>query len=152
MATNSAYETVILPSWLRWALYLATIALFATGAVWLIAHYGMRPVSGDDLPHPAEPWILRVHGFAVMVGLFIYGSLLRAHMLKAWTLKRNRITGACVATVLVSLTVTGYMLYYVGGETSRPIISVAHWVIGLAIGALLPLHIWRGRRSQRAAR
>jgi len=25
-------------------------------------------------------------------------------------------------------------------------------VIGLAIGALLPLHIWQGRRSQRAVR
>jgi len=152
MANNRSYESVILPAWLRWCLYLATIVLFATGGVWLIAHYGMRPDGGDDLPHPAEPWILRLHGFAVMVGLFIYGSLLRAHMLKAWTLKRNRITGACVATVLALLTATGYMLYYVGGETSRPIISIAHWVIGLAIGALLPLHIWNGRRTQRAAR
>src|SRR3954451_21342462 len=152
MANNRSYESVILPAGLRWCLYLATIVLFATGGVWLIAHYGMRPDGGDDLPHPAEPWILRLHGFAVMVGLFIYGSLLRAHMLKAWTLKRNRITGACVATVLALLTATGYMLYYVGGEPSRPIISIAHWVIGLAIGALLPLHIWNVRRTQRAAR
>ena len=151
MANNRSYESVTLPAWLRWSLYLATIVLFATGGVWLIVRYGMRP-AGDDMPHPAEPWILRVHGFAVMVGLFIYGSLLRAHMLKAWALKRNRITGTCVATVLALLTMTGYMLYYVGGETSRPIISIAHWVIGLVIGALLPLHIWRGRRSQGAVR
>jgi hypothetical protein len=40
----------------------------------------------------------------------------------------------------------------VGGETTRPIVSVAHWVIGLAIGGLLPLHIWQGRRSRNARR
>ena len=145
-------ETIVLARWLRWTLYLTTTLLFATGGVWLVVHYGFTRKSVDDLPHPAEPWILRAHGLAMMVGLFVYGSLLRGHMLEAWSLRRNRITGALVATVLALLTLTGYMLYYVGGETTRPMISVAHWVIGLVIGGLLPLHIWQGRRSRDAWR
>jgi hypothetical protein len=149
---NRPDETIILPRWLRLALYLTTGVLFATGALWLMVRYGLRQGGVDDLPHPAEPWILRVHGFAMMVGLFVYGSLLRAHMVNAWKLRRNRTTGALVATVLALLTLTGYLLYYVGGETTRPIISVAHWATGIAIGVLLPLHIWRGRRDRSALR
>jgi len=149
---NRSGDTIILPRWLRWTLYLTTGVLFATGALWLVVRYGLRQGVADDLPHPAEPWILRVHGFAMMVGLFVYGSLLRAHMVNAWKLRRNRTTGALVATVLALLTLTGYLLYYVGGETTRPVISVAHWTTGLVIGGLLPFHIWRGRRDRSALR
>jgi hypothetical protein len=115
-----------------------------------VVHYGLRE-GPDDLPHPAEPWILRLHGLATMVALFVYGSLLRAHMINAWNLRRNRLTGACIATGLALLTATGYLLYYAGGETTRPLISIAHWAAGLAIGGLLPLHIWKGRRSAGAS-
>lgn len=149
--TNRSYETIILPRWLRWTLYLTTAVLFVTGGLWLIVHYGLKQSGAEDLPHPAEPWILRAHGLAMIVGLFVYGSLLRAHMINAWKLRRNRSTGLLVVTVLALLTITGYMLYYVGGETTRPIISVAHWTIGLVIGGLLPFHIWHGRRDRSVA-
>src|SRR4051812_26575451 len=117
---RKTYEAVRLPRWLRWTVYVASAALFISGALWLVVHYGLRK-GPDDFPHPTEPWILRVHGLATMVGLFVYGSLLRAHMINAWNLGRNRITGACIATGLVLLTATGYLLYYAGGETARPI-------------------------------
>ena len=39
-------------------------------------------------------------------------------------------------------------LYYFGGEQSRPIISAAHWIIGIAALPLLVLHIVSGRRSR----
>ena len=32
----------------------------------------------------------------------------------------------------------------------RPIISLVHWSIGLGLGAMLPLHIWLGRRRPKA--
>jgi hypothetical protein len=73
-------------------------------------------------------------------------------MVNAWKLRRNRTTGVLVATVLALLTLTGYLLYYVGGETTRPVISVAHWATGIVIGGLLPFHIWRGRRDRSALR
>ena len=147
-ASGSRLATIVLPAWLRWTIYVSTAALFITGVMWLVAHFGLRDAS-DDLPHPAEHWILRVHGFAMLVGLFVYGSLLRVHMIHAWTMRRNRVTGGIVSGVLLILTLTGYVLYY-GTETTRPVMSALHWVIGLAIGLLLPLHIWRGRKSRKA--
>jgi hypothetical protein len=145
-ASGSRLATIVLPAWLRWTIYASTAVLFITGVMWLVAHFGLRDAS-DDLPHPAEHWILRVHGFAMLVGLFVYGSLLRVHMINAWNMRRNRVTGGIVSCVLLILTLTGYVLYY-GTETTRPVMSALHWVIGLAISALLPFHIWRGRKSR----
>lgn len=145
-------ESILLPRWLRWSIYAITSILVVTGILWLAVRYGMRPPGEDDLPHPAEPWILRVHGLAMMVALFAYGTLLRSHIVNAWKLRRNRITGTAVATVMLALTVTGYMLYYVAGEAVRQVISVVHWAIGLGVVALLPLHVWSGRRDSKARR
>jgi hypothetical protein len=48
---------------------------------------------------------------------------------------------------LAFLTLTGYGLYYVAGEASRPVWSVLHWVAGLAVAVLFVLHIVIGRKS-----
>lgn len=145
---SRAVETIVLPRWLRWIVYGTTAVLFVTGALWLLVHYGLGRNPADDLPHPVEPWLLRVHGLAMMAGLFVYGALLRAHMVNAWKLQRNRATGILVAAVLGFLAVTGYMLYYASGETTRPVVSAAHWIVGLVVVVVLPLHIWRGRRRR----
>ncbi len=143
-------ETIILPRWLRWSIYATTAVLLLTGLLWVGVRYGIREGGAEGLPHPAEPWLLRIHGFAMMAGLFVYGSLLRAHMINAWRLRKNRVLGTSVTSVLAFLALTGYMLYYVSGEETRPVISVAHWVVGLTIGGLLPLHVWNGRRTRNA--
>lgn len=90
--------------------------------------------------------MLRLHGMAMMICLFLYGSLLRVHMIKAWHVRRNRTTGLIAVTTFLLLVLTGYLLYYAGDETSRPIISLAHWIVGLGVGAVLPFHIWYGRK------
>jgi hypothetical protein len=46
-----------------------------------------------------------------------------------------------VVAVLAALAVTGYALYYIAGEQSRPVRSSAHWIIGLAFPMLLIAHI-----------
>ena len=45
----------------------------------------------------------------------------------------------------VTLTLTGYLLYYVGAEATRELMSIAHWAVGLAVPLLTGLHVWRGR-------
>src|SRR6185436_10229362 len=101
-------EAIKLPRWLRLGVYTATVALFVSGTVWLVAHYALRK-TGDFGPvaHPLEPWTLRVHGFAVMVALFLYGSLLRMHIIKGWKAGKNRLTGTLVVGALLLLTVSG---------------------------------------------
>jgi hypothetical protein len=54
-----------------------------------------------------------------------------------------------MATVLIGLAATGYLLYYAGGETARALASVAHWLPGLALPIAGGWHAVAGRRSRR---
>jgi hypothetical protein len=51
---------------------------------------------------------------------------------------------------MLLLTVTGYLLYYAGGEESRAAISIAHWIAGLLVPALLAWHVLSGRSQTKA--
>ena len=137
------------PGHRRW-FHITAGVLFASGAVWVVFRYGLRqPGELGDTPHPGEPWALRVHGAAAMLFLIVLGSLIRTHIMHGWNLQRNRRTGVVMITTVTVLTVTGYALYYAGGEATRPLFSTLHWVLGLGCPALLFWHIWAGRRSAR---
>ena len=131
----------------RW-FYSASALLFGSGAAWLLFRYALRrPGEFGDLPHPGEPWSMRVHGGAAMLFLVMLGTLVRSHILHGWWLGRNRFAGVAMVTIMLLLTLTGYALYYAGGERIRPVISVLHWGIGIAVPAVLLWHILMGRRS-----
>ena len=123
-------------------------ALFLSGAMWI----GFDYFSGTNVEFSAhnpslQPWCLRVHGATAMMFLVILGSLLRGHVRGAWKLRRNRLTGAVLVAFNAALVLTGYGLYYAGGEELRPWISRIHWVAGLATPAVIAWHIWRGKIS-----
>jgi len=115
----------------------------------LIAHYllTMSGTVGDMLPHPSEPWWLKVHGAAAMGFLIALGSLLPGHISHAWQARRNHRSGVSTLTLISILVLTGYGLYYAGGEESRPWISLVHWLMGLIGAGVLPLHVYLGGRK-----
>jgi len=84
-----------------------------------------------------------------MAGLIVYGSLLPVHIRRAWSIRRNVVLGIGLVSVLLLLTITGYLLYYAGDENTRPFISAGHWILGLAVPALLVWHIVSGRARAR---
>jgi hypothetical protein len=145
-------DTIRLGSLQEGAVYLATAALVLSGAIWLVLHYFMAK-QGEFGPtvHPAESWMLRVHGAAAMAALIVYGSLLPIHIRRAWAIKRNLVLGVVVATCMLLLTLTGYLLYYAGSEQLRPIVSIAHWVPGLAAPLMLWWHVVAGRAAKAEA-
>ncbi|KVH46836.1 hypothetical protein WJ39_16245 [Burkholderia diffusa] len=129
------------------SLYGTAGMLTASGGVWLIAHYffASRGEFGD-MPTPIEPWMLRIHGAAMMGFLIVSGTLLPGHVRRAWEMRRNLGSGLTLATGVVWLILTGYGLYYAGGdEQVRSWISISHWAIGLAAACLLPLHVVLGK-------
>lgn len=141
-------DTIRLGSLQEGAVYLATAALVVSGAVWLVLHYFMaQPGQFGPMPHPVEPWMLRLHGAAAMAALIIYGSLLPIHIRRAWAVRRNVVLGIVVAACMLLLTITGYLLYYAGSEELRPLISAAHWIPGLAVPLLLVWHVLSGRKT-----
>lgn len=134
----------------KW-LYWSGTALFATGAVWLVFHYFLRG-HGDfgEVPHPLEVWWLRLHGACAMLMLIVLGSLLPLHVRRGWHQRKNLIPGCVVTGVALLLIVSGYALYYYGGEEARPWISAIHWIFGLGTPPLLVWHIASGRKTQAA--
>ncbi len=130
-------------------IYCTFGALFLTGALWLIFHYFVQ-VEGEFGPaiHPLEPWWMKLHGAAAMVLLFLLGTLLSSHMDSAWRIRRNLKTGIAFVSFNSILILTGYALYYFGGETTRPVISKLHWIVGLGAPIIVGIHVWRGRAAR----
>ena len=135
----------------RW-LYAVAGALLFSGVGWITAHYmlaGNGLVAGfefEGVPHPSELWWLRLHGASMIGFLVAFGALLPGHVARGWGRRRNRRSGIFMVAVVATLSLSGYGLYYLGDEATRPWISAVHWVIGLAAGAGLFLHVALGKR------
>ena len=135
----------------EWCVYATFAALVVTGCGWLLCHYVLAEAGEfGPLPHPLEGLWLQLHGAAGMIALVLFGSLLPSHMLRAWSSRRGRASGGTLAGLFMLLTVTGYGLYYVGGESLRQWISVVHWAVGLGIPVLLTAHVYTLRTKLRA--
>ena len=137
-----------LERWHRRCVYFSSAALFLSGAAWLLARHFLRPVGqfGETI-HPLEPWAMKLHGGAAMLMLFFLGSLMNAHIRRALKAGRNLATGWGMIVSMLVLILSGFGLYYVAGESDRPLWSVLHWVVGLAMAVLLVVHIVAGRRG-----
>jgi hypothetical protein len=75
-----------------------------------------------------------------MFALFFVGSLVNTHIRRALKARRNLYSGWSMIAALAALTLSGYALYYIASEHSRPIWSAAHWIAGLAFPLLLIVH------------
>jgi hypothetical protein len=126
--------------------YLSGAALLISGVGWLVGHYFL---AADGLPASSEPWWLRLHGAALIVFLVVFGALMPNHVVMGWRLRRNRRSGVFMFAVVALLTLTGYGLYYSGGDQQRAVISAVHWLIGLASALVLALHALLGKRNWR---
>ncbi|MFT5643624.1 MAG: hypothetical protein ACI83P_001171 [Janthinobacterium sp.] len=137
-----------LERWQRHALYACIAALTASGLLWLGAHYFMRPVTefGESVS-PFEPWAMKLHGAAAMALPFLLGTMLNSHIRRALRAARNTASGWTMVAALALLVASGYCLYYVAGETTRPVWSLTHWIVGIGFATGLPLHIALGRKA-----
>lgn len=137
-----------LPAWQRRAFYGVSAALVLSGVTWLAAHFFMRPVGEfGAVIHPLEPWSMKLHGAAAMLALWLVGAMLHLHIRRGLNLRRNLVAGWSMISLLALLALTGYALYYIAGEQSRPAWSVIHWVAGLLFPGLVWLHVSTGRKA-----
>lgn len=138
-----------MPDWQRLAVYGATALLLLSGGLWLLLHhYGAVEGEFGASPSPWEHPTLAVHGAAAMAFLFLFGSLLPVHVMRGLALHRNRLTGFALLVLNGLLALSGYGLYYAGGDQLRAAISLLHWLPGLLLAALLVVHIVIGRRQR----
>jgi hypothetical protein len=137
-----------LPRWARWWVYATSAGLLATGALWLLFHHFVRREGAfGPEAHPLEHTWLTLHGAAAFLALWALGLIWMGHVRRGWSGPRNRKNGRTLTVMVVALTLSGWGLYYLGDADWRENLALAHWILGLVAGAWLPLHIWRGRRS-----
>lgn len=138
----------------KWQIRLVVsggLALWASGALWLWLHY-FGQTKGEFGPetNPLEPWMMRIHGAAMIAALIALGSLLVVHVWRGWLYRAHRVHGAILLSLVALLTVSGYLLYYASDEWGRPQISIVHWIIGLVMPAAFTWHYIAGRRLRRS--
>jgi len=117
----------------RLALYVIGAGTWLSGALWLLFHFVfVRQGEFGPETHPLEPGVLALHGGFSFAAIWLFGLLWADHITPAWPAARRRLSGGVLAGLLASLTISGYLLYYAGSDTARPIISTLHWTVGLA--------------------
>jgi hypothetical protein len=137
----------------RWALYVIGIGVWLTGGLWLLVHYFyVVPGEFGAQNSPFEPWWLRLHGAFSFAAIWVFGLLWGAHVTKLWPSLRRRWSGGVMTAIFAWLIVSGYLLYYLGNETLRALVSIGHWGIGLLSPVFFLFHrlTLRKRRARQA--
>jgi hypothetical protein len=119
----------------RRLLYAVLGVLLATGGYWALVHYLGFP------SYPGEALLMKVHGAAAMAALIMVGGLLYTHVPTGWSERRSRASGGTMLATCGLLAVTGYLLYYAGGETARAVTSYVHLAVGVALPIALAVHL-----------
>lgn len=137
----------------RWQIRLLAWSggiLWLTGVAWLVLHHYLQH-EGEFGPetNPLEPWMLRVHGLALIGALLGVGSLLVVHVWRGWHYRSQRVVGAALLAVTTILVTTGYLLYYASDDWGRGTISAIHWIVGIGSPAIFGWHYVGGRRLGR---
>lgn len=134
----------------RRGLYAAIAFAWGSGT----AFYCLRrwfQVEGEFGPQ-AHPWqhsILSLHGAAAFVMLMAIGAMALSHIPSGWRTRRSRAHGVMLACAASVMAITAWALYYLSQKTTRDWIAWLHLCFGLALPALLMLHIHLGRRSRK---
>jgi hypothetical protein len=134
-----------LARWHEWSIYLLFGALLVSGVGWLMLDKWVR-VAGDFGPehHPAQHDLIIIHGIAAYLFLLALGALVPVHVKSGWAMRRNRLSGVAIASLLGVAVLTALGLYYIGGEEARGFSSLLHWVVGLIALPALVIHVVRG--------
>ena len=111
---------------MRALIYVALLALLATGLLWKL-----------DMDRAL---LMKIHGAAAMAGMVLLGALLARHVPCGWKKRASRISGAALLTALLLLVLSGYGLYYAGNESLRAFASQTHFWIGVALAGLFAAH------------
>jgi hypothetical protein len=134
-----------LPVWQRLGLLGAVGAVWVTGVVWWGARsFGRREGPFGLENHWGEFPARAAHGFAALLFLLAVGSLIPFHFRAGWLTGTKRPSSLFLVTVSLVLVLTGWGLYYAGGDVFRQGLSWTHTLLGVLI---LPLFLIHARRK-----
>ena len=136
----------------RLSVYVVGMGLWATGGLWLLLHYFFQlETPFGPTPHPLEFWSRAVHGAFGFAALWLFGMMWGTHVVEGWRSLRRRWSGAAMFAIFAWLVLSGYLLYYLGGEQTLSVTTVLHWSIGLLCPLPFMLHRFAGSTAKRVA-
>jgi hypothetical protein len=122
--------------------------LWVSGCSWLVVHYFFPTVTDfGPAPNPWEPVLLHIHGWAAVCGVFLLGWITAEHISDRWRRSRNRVTGISLAGFALTLTLSGYALYYTT-DRLHDVAATTHEALGVAVVIIALLH-WKRSSSNR---
>jgi len=125
---------------------LISVIVTISGFVWLYFDFFVRVETEYSLQvHPMQNIFLIMHGTSSLIFLILLGSVLPIHVLKAWKIKNNRLSGGFFLLLFTILILTGIGLFYSAVEDNRRILSIMHWIIGILFPIFFVIHIYFGK-------
>lgn len=123
-----------MPPWQRYFVLIGMFCCSLTGTAYLLGHEFQiqRTFLGT---HAVLAW----HGVAAMLASIALGSILPFHLKAGLKSKRNLLSGLSQLGFLITLIITGALLYY-GPAELRESVVLTHWLIGLVFFAIFLLH------------
>ena len=138
----------------KWCIYLASAGVWLTGIVWLLYHYFFRTTDSYGFARalPGEHYALVAHAAFGFAAIWFFGVLWPVHVKGSWRVRIRRGTGGTLFAFTLWLTLTGFLLYYLGSDFWRHADSLAHWIVGIAGVAPFAVHLLtRAPRNESAA-
>jgi hypothetical protein len=123
-----------MPHWQKWFVTLGMLTCSVTGSLYLLGHD-----LGLGRAYLGTHKLLASHGIAAILATMALGSVLPFHLKAGFKSKTNFISGFGQLSALVTLILTGALLYY-GPESIRETTIYTHWIIGLLFFGLFLLH------------
>jgi hypothetical protein len=123
-----------MPGWQRTFVITGMLACSITGSAYLLGQEFQieRALLGNHL-------VLAGHGLTAMLVSIALGSALPFHLKAGYQSKRKRFSGFTQLGFLLTLIVTGGMLYYGPADLREPT-SQLHWLTGLVFFAIFIFH------------
>ena len=133
-----------LPLWHRGILIFSVVGVWGTGVLWLCLHYfGKHDGPFGVEFHGGEMPIRAAHGFIVLVFLIAFGTLVPFHFRAGWMAGTRFRSSLPLIAVTLILILTGWGLYYAGGESLRQGLHFSHSLLGVLLLPLFLIHAWR---------
>ena len=123
-----------MPAWQRSFVIGGMLACSITGSLYLLGHEFQIQRSTLGAHN-----MLALHGITAMLATIALGTVLPFHLKSGIKSGRKMISGFSQAGFLLTLVITGALLYY-GPEEIREVVIHTHWIVGLLFFAVFLVH------------
>lgn len=140
-----------LPLWHRLGLTITLAVTWGTGIVLIWARsFGREEGAFGLANHWVEFPARALHGWLAFVCLMALGMMVPLHIRSGWMTGARRGSALTMTFTAMGLIVTGWGLYYAGGDALRQGLIFTHSGLGLLFLPLFFLHSRRTKKSEKS--